>query len=62
MVAERGLGMQIGADLADDVVVLVPPEDRAPGSRVGPLPVDAVGEALPGADVEAVLELGRHGA
>ena len=61
-VAQRRLRVQIGADFGDHVVVFVPPEDRPAGARIGPLQVDAVGEALPGADVEAVLDLGRHGA
>lgn len=53
---------QIRAGFGDDVVALVPPEDRTPGARLGPLPIDAVDEALPGSDIEAVLKLGRHGA
>ena len=53
--------MQIGADLRDDVVVLVGTEDRAAAPRLGALPVDSVGEALPGAQIETVLKLERHG-
>ena len=60
LVAEGGLGVKVRPYLGDDVVVLVAPEDRAPAARLGPLPVDAVGETLPGAQVETVLELQSH--
>lgn len=57
-----GPGVQVGARLDQDVVVFVASVDGALGAGLDALPVDPVGEALPVAEIEAVLQLRGHGA